>query len=32
MTSMVSAATEFKKSGFSDEDSATLASVAEIKR
>ena len=32
MTSMVAAATEFKKSGFSDEDSATLASVAEIKR
>lgn len=32
MTSMVSAATEFKKSGFSDDDSATLASVAEIKR
>ena len=32
MTSMVSAATEFKKSGFSDEDSATLASVAEMYR
>ena len=32
MTTMVSAATEFKKSGYSDEDSATLASVAEIKR
>ena len=29
MTSMVSAATEFKKSGYSDEDAATLASVAE---
>lgn len=29
MTSMVAAATEFKKSGFSDEDAATLASVAE---
>ena len=28
MTSMVSAATEFKKSGFSDEDSATLAGVS----
>ena len=32
MTAMVSAATEFKKSGYSDEDAATLASVAEIKR
>ena len=32
MTSMVSAATEFKKSGFSEEDSATLASVAEMYR
>ena len=32
MTSLVSAATEFKKSGYSDEDAATLASVAEIKR
>ena len=32
MTSMVAAATEFKKSGYSDEDAATLASVAEIKR
>ena len=32
MTAMVSAATEFKKSGFSDEDSATLASVAEMYR
>ena len=32
MTSMVAAATEFKKSGYSDEDSATLANVAEIKR
>ena len=29
MTSMVAAATEFKKSGYSDEDAATLASVAE---
>ena len=29
MTAMVSAATEFKKSGYSDEDAATLASVAE---
>ena len=32
MTAMVSAATEFKKSGYSDEESATLANVAEIKR
>ncbi len=29
MTSMVEAATEFRKSGFSDEDSARLASIAE---
>lgn len=29
--SMVEAATEFKKSGYSDADSATLASIAEIK-
>ena len=32
MTAMVSAATEFKKSGYSDEDAATLASVAEMYR
>ena len=32
MTSIVSAATQFKKRGFSDEDSATLASVAEMYR
>ena len=32
MTSMVAAATEFKKSGYSDEDAATLASVAEMYR
>ena len=32
MTSMVEAATEFKKSGYSDEDAATLANVASIYR
>ena len=32
MTTMVSAATEFKKSGYSDEDAATLANVAEMYR
>ena len=32
MTAMVSAATEFKKSGYSDEDAAKLASVAEMYR
>ena len=32
MTSMVEAATEFKKSGYSDEDAAALANVASIYR
>ena len=32
MTSMVEAATEFKKSGYSDEDAATLANVASLYR